>query len=445
MNTLSLSVDSRTLRRELMIRNLVVSAGLGMAMLLTMSSCKSDDDQPLPELKSATYTSSSLALTYEGEAMPGKSVEVSYEKSAESGGSRMATLRMYSEFDLSQLTGTGLSGKVAGPGVLPGSPIEELEVTMIPGEGCYTFSGTASTDYVDYRYSGNLRSGLLTLNLTECALKTQTFAGMTFSPAPIEKDGLLDYTSLPFHLVWEIDPASGVDIPLSDILKGIVVAPVIPVYNNTAYTSIAEMMCSGIKTLNLTGSGNIPVVYVSTVGGAAHLATTCGNMLQYVPQAGGMKLYVNPLSALSEILVALSKPSSDAEFVTKAGESSADGSLISGLDPKVKAAFIQALAVTFAPQLSEGIPLSLTPTQNGVDIYFDTKTSVTFLSTILENMLKNPEIVQALQTYLSELKLPGMSQEEMAGILQNLPGFLEKTTRLEVGLSLVKYTPAATN
>lgn len=416
-------------------RKLIIAASLGAAMLFSLASCKKDDPAPLPEIKSQTYTSSSLALTYQEEDMPGKSVDLEYSSSDPNS----AVLRLYSEFDLSQLSGTGLTGTVAGPGVLPGSPDISIPVTLIPGDGCYTFSGSGSTEYIEYKYSGSLKSGLLTLALSDCQLKSQVFAGSVFSPAPLEKDGLLTYKSMPFHLLWEIDPEDGIDIPLSDILKAAVVAPVIPVYNNTAYTSVAQMFDSAVKTIAMTPSGNIPVMYISTVGGAARIATTCGNMLQYVPASNGIRLYVNPLSALSQVLVALSKPSSDADFITKAGVTDdSDGNLIAGIDPKIKAAIIQSLAAAFAPQLRDGIPLTVSATDAGAEIYFDTQTSVTFLSQLLGNLLKNPEISDALQAYLASLDLPGVSQEDLAGILQALPGFLEKTTRLEIGLSLVK-------
>lgn len=433
MKTIALSLNTPDER----IGKIITISATGLMMLLSLTSCK-DDSESLPELKSTAFTSKTLALTYNGEEMPGKTVRLDYNSADNASGS--ASLSLYSEFDLSQLSGMGLTGSIPGPGVIPGSPTLSIPVNLLPGDGCYTFSGKASTEYAEFTYSGKLEDDLLTLNIIDGTLKSQIFAGRVFQPAPIVKEGLLGYSSLPFHLVWEIDPAIGVDLPLSDILKGIFAAPVIPVYNNTAYTSVAQMYCSAIRTVALTPGGNIPVVYVSSVGGAAHLATSCGNMLQYVPSGTGIRLYVNPLSALSQALVSLSKPQEDAEFVTKAYYS-AYGSGLDKIDPAILNAMVKALIKAIQPFLCDGVPLVVAPTENGVDIYLDTSTSVEFLSSLLGDMLQQPAIAGALQSYLAGLQLPNISPEELQGVLTQLPAFLEKTTKLEVGLAFEKFNP----
>lgn len=413
----------------------VAFAGL---MLGFLTGCHSDDPAPLPDLEaSETFTGTELALTYNGETMPGKSVRVATDGDN-------ATLTLYSEFDLSQITGAGLTGTVAGPGVIPGSPSLDLPVTLSPGDGCYTFSGHTSTPDVEFSYAGGLTDKTLTLAITDARLLDTRYSGMVMTPAPLVKSGLFDYESMPLHLVWEIDPALGVDLPLSDILKAVAVAPVIPVYSGTAYTSVAQMIESAVKTFSFNPSGNLPVMYVSTVGGAAHVTTTCGNMLQYVPSASGMRLYVNPLSALSQVLVALSKPSDDAHFaMPRAGAadasgsaSDAGGSSLDGVDPALLSAMIQALAKAVAPSLSQGLPLTVTPTQIGADVYFDTATSVAFLSSIAQYMLADPQIAAALKSYIAGLGLPDVDPTKIDAIMAQLPQYLIHTTRLEIGLSL---------
>ncbi|MDE6271945.1 MAG: DUF4925 domain-containing protein [Muribaculaceae bacterium] len=432
--TMALSVESGAFRA---IRSIWIAA-MGAGLLISLCSCK-DDTEALPELKAQTFTSTNLSLTYDGEAMPGKSAKIEY-KSGSASSSRTAEISLYSEFDLSQLSGMGLSGVVPAPGVIPGTPELRLTVDLIPSDGCYSFSGAGSTESVDYKFSGSLHSDLLEINFTDCSLKSQVFAGKIFAPSPIKKKNVFEYESLPFHLVWELDPTSEVDIPLSDILQAVVTAPVIPVYNNTAYTSVALMFESAVHTIALNPDGNIPVIYTSTVGGAAHLATSCGNMLQYVPSPGGVKLYVNPLSALSQMLVALSKPSEDAEFVTKANSSGGAG-ILEGTDPKLVTAIAKALVATLEPGLKDGIYLTVTPTASGAEIYFDTHSSIQFISALMENLIKEPEVTTALQAYLGSLDLPDVNPEELEGLIEKLPGFLEKTTRLEIGLSLVNYQP----
>lgn len=418
-------------------------AGASFLLMLTLVSCRKDDSAPLPELKSSTFSSSTLNLSYDGELMPGKSVDFKVG----AGHASQAEMTLYSVFDLSQLSGLGLSGSLPGPGVIPGSPQLTIPVNLTPGDGCYTFSGAYTATDASFNYVGRLESDLLYLNIANATLSNQMYAGKVFSPSPIIKEGLANYTSLPFHIKWELDPASGVDIPLSDLLKTIVVAPVIPVYNNTAYMSLAQAYCNVVKTICLSSDGNIPVVYISTIGGAAHLATTTGNMLQYVPSDNGIKLYVNPLSAVSEVLLALSKPQTDAEFVTKSVDSDsynygmpssvADSGL--SISPAIKTALLKSLLTTISPQLSQGIPLEVATTEKGVDIYFDTDTSVRFLASLLQNLLEDPVISTALKTYLEQLNLPQLPPSDIDALLGNLSTFLERTTCLEIGLSLEKW------
>lgn len=417
-------------------RNICRTTGLALAVAMMSFAAGCSDDKPSnpPSLAdSVTYAGTQLMLSYNGEQMPGKSVTLTLEPHSDGAQSIAGEMTMYSEFDLSELKGMGLKGSVPGPGVIPGSPSLTFPVTLTLSGGNYVFSGEGLTEHATFKYSGSAESKTLKLDM-EAALRNQVLAGEVLAPAPLEKVGVLEYKSMPFHLVWEIDPALGVKVPLSEILEAMAVAPVIPVYDNTAYTSVAQMFVSGVKTLALTPGGNIPIVYISTTGGAARVATTCGNMLQYVPDPGGLKLYVNPLTALGKVLVAFSKPSSEAHFSTKSGS---DG-LVSGLDPEVVTALVQALAATAAPQLSQGMPLTVAPTDAGADIYFDTKTSVTFLATLLQNVMKNPEIMQGINSYLASIDLPGLKPEEIAEVMQKLPQFLEHTTRLEIGLSLVK-------
>ncbi|MDE6558934.1 MAG: hypothetical protein K2K29_03505, partial [Muribaculaceae bacterium] len=219
--------------------------------------------------------------------------------------------------------------------------------------------------------------------------------------------------------------------------------------NNTAYMSVAQAFYNVVKTIALNPDGNIPVMYISTLGGAAHLATTTGNMIQYVPNGQGVLLYVNPLSAVSEVLLALSKPQTDAEFVTKTspidtpaalrseGAASADAYRIA-MSPEIKDALIKSLLATIAPQLSQGIPLEMAPTQEGADIYFNTQTSVTFMANLMQNLLSNPVIAGTLKEYLQSIHLPQIPDGDVEAVLAQLPAYLEKTTKLEIGLSLVR-------
>lgn len=427
---------------------LIYIALLGaMFAVVLMSGC-SDKETPLPQLKEdTTYTSSTLELYYESDIMPGKQATLHYESADASSGNIPATLTFSQVVDLSSISGLGLTGTIQGPGPIPGSSVLQLPVTLVPSEGAYLMSGSSETDCLTFDYSGKLEADKLTFSFSNCKLKSPIYAGKVFAPAPIEKSGIADYTSLPFHLVWELDPALGVDIPLSEILKLIATAPIVPVNNGTAYSSLAQLFCSTVQTIALTESGNMPVVYISEVGGAAHIATTSPNMLQYVPAPGGMKVFINPLSVFGEFLVATSNNKDNVGFdfdklLSRAstGDSDSGTSSSAGMDPAMTKAMLEVLLTSLAPGIRDGVPLSVAMEEKGVAIYFGTQTSVQFLAGLLQTAMKNPEIMQTLQAYLTKIDLPGLDPTKLQTILQALPTYLEHTTRLEIGLSLINYS-----
>ncbi|MDE6010537.1 MAG: DUF4925 domain-containing protein [Muribaculaceae bacterium] len=413
---------------------------MGLALLL--GSCSDDKDTvALPDFStSKTYTGNNLELYYNNELMPGKSADVKLEDGN-------LNIRFYQTFDLSQLSGMGLTGSLPGPGVTPGDDSLTLRVPVNADSGRYSIAGFGETDAVTFSYTGEVTSERMIFSISDAKLKNTIFAGSVFAPAPIEKSGLVSYSSLPFHLVWEIDPAVGFDLPLSEILKIMVTAPVIPVYNNTAYTSVAQAFENVVKSVALTDSGDIPVMFISTLGGAAHLATSSGNMLQYIPSDNGLKLYVNPLSALGQVLLYTSDNKNDEKFdfaamlkkTPRAVMGSDDEtSNAAGMDPALTKAMVEVLIKALAPQISGGVPLTVEPTAKGADIYISTETSVTFLATVLQYALANPAIAGALQEAIGSSNIPQLSPEDLAGLLQKLPQFLEATTKLEIGLSFVK-------
>ncbi len=422
-------------------------AGLAFSCCSAMMvSCKDKDETPLPDISTKTYTGNNLDLYYNGEQLSGKTciLKVSDGK---------ADLTFNSSLDLSQVSGLGMTENLVCPGVLPGNLDLNISSPLVAGDGCYNIAGSGATSEVEYKFSGSIYEDKLVFNLYDCKLKNQALAGKVFVPSPIEKSGL-EITSLPFHLEWELDPVTGIDIPLSGLLKTLAVAPIIPVYNNTAYMSVSQALISIIKTIALTPSGNIPVMYISTLGGAAHLATTTGNMLQYTPTPSGIKLYVNPLDLYAQFLLVKSNNKYDekfdfAEMLKKSPSSKADAGLESGggeiakgeelLPAEIKKALLQSLLETLAPQIANGIPMTLTPTLNGADIYFDTPASVNFLASIMTHLLENPQVSEALQSVIASLELPGLTPEQVNAILTQLPTFLINTTRLELGLSLSYY------
>lgn len=408
----------------------------------------SDESTPLPSLKTATYSGKTLAVNYCGEAMPAK--VATFTPSADG---KTATLEMSGVLDLSSL---GISGvpQLPAPGVLPGSPTVSIPLTLTPTDkGVYTFTGSGETPHVTYNYSGELGEELLTVNLTDVKLKVGAMAGKVFKPRTL-KATLADLRNpkdieSPFYIDWEIGTIPGLELDPGKLLTALTLAPIIPVYNGTAYSSIAQVFDQSVQTLAMLDNGNIPVRYYSSKEGATQLLTTSGNMLQYVVTgANSIQLYVNPLSAIGMWLVAQSTPTWLPSFFDTAYADSIKQEIANSkpvttpdeADTAIRDALVQALILAIQPALRDGVPLEFAATADGgVNLYLNTATCTRFISLLLTDLMKQPAVMARLGVLLAEA---GLTEAQVANLLQGLPAVLQATTRLNIGLSLTPISGA---
>lgn len=394
-----------------------VTSGAAVVLMAATVSC-TDSNAPLPILEEKTYTGvKELSLNYCGEAMPGKTIAFT------PGSDNRATLTLYSKFDLSQLGQEGIAGELPAPGVFPGEARTVLSVALQPGDGCYIFSGSGHTPALSYEYSGKLTSDNLVFDVTAAKLDQLALAGSVWTPAPIvaAEDGS-GYRSIPFHVEWDIDPLAGLDIPMSDILELAVTVPCIPVYNNTAYSSLSQLLVEVLKTIAFLPDGNIVATYVSSIGGAYHMATSSGNTVQYiVPGEGSLRLYPNPLAIASAFMVLESGKPAPA--------------IPEELKPSI-GTLIEALG----PQLAAGVPVAYALGDGTLEVYLDTQTAVPVMSQVIAPLLADEKVGAMLQTELA--KYPHLKPyiPQIMEILQHLPLYLEKSSRLEFGLSFHRYS-----
>lgn len=412
------------------------------ALLLCASSC-SDDDTPLPELKSGNFAGKTLTVTYCGEDMPSKTATFTPDAN---GGA--ATIDLAGILDLSYLGMTEIP-KLPAPGVLPGSPHTTLKVQLKGDDksGSYTFSGSGDTDFVTYSYNGDYKTNHLTVNFTDVKLKTAALAGMVFKPTPAEtslEDLVADFQSgkgvkSPFYIDWQIREIPGVSLDPGMLLNALTIAPIVPVYNGTAYSSIAQLFCRCVQTIALLDNGNIPVRYFSSKEGATQLMTTNPTMLQYVVTSqNSIQAYINPMSAIAIWLNAQSKPTALPSFFDTAYADSIKAHLAehptqSEADKVIDQAILAALIKALTPSLSNGITMEFAPTTQGINLYLDTKTCTTFIATLLEDLMQQPAVMQRLSGILTEAGLTAAQVEQM---LKLMPAFLQSTTTLNIGLSL---------
>ncbi|MDE5773745.1 MAG: DUF4925 domain-containing protein [Muribaculaceae bacterium] len=428
------------------MRHYLLYSSIAIALLVT--GCDKDEAS-LPQLKSTTYSAGTLTVNYCGDEMPSKQI-VFTPSAVASDGEQTATLEMSGILDLSSL-GIKDIPMLPAPGVLPGDKTTTLSIALVPDkkEGVYTFAGNDKTQYVTFSYTGELSDSHLTINIEDVKLLDSSLAGKVFNPVPVEAS-LEDLKKpenikTPFYIRWEIGNLPGLELNPGIIINALTLAPIIPVYNNTAYSSPAQVFDQCVQTMALLPNGNIPVRYYSNHEGATQLLTTNPNMLQYVVTGQNtLQVYINPLSAVGLWLVAQSKPTwlpsfFDTAYAETIKQQIADSNPAntSEADEAIKNALIQSLLLAIKPAMSDGLPLEFTPTDDGINLYLTTETCTDFIGILLGEMVKQPAIAQRLAQYLTQA---GLTQEDVAELIQNIPAILQATTKLNIGLSLQNYT-----
>lgn len=415
---------------------LMASAAMAAPIL---GSCSKDDPSPEP-LAEKTYTGfSELTMSYNGAPMAGKSVTVTPGADG-----KPASLACFSEFDLSQLGADFAGMKLPAPGVIPGSPSLILTPAISTSGSDYAFSGNGENDFVTYAYSGRVNPEKLSMDFTGVKLKDQSLAGSIWVPAPVKKDASgMGFSSFPIHFKWEMDlplPIPGLEKEQENLVKMLFTLPIIPVYNGTAYMSIAQTLESGLKTLGFTDSGNLVVTYLKRAEGAAQFGQAPLCMLQYAPVAQNLiKLWVNPTDVLTVVLQNNTATSPDIPENPFGKNTRANTLQI----PPLALKFIKAFLPKVAPLLASGIPVDYALNGETMELYLGNEFMLPLFQEIGQTILSDPEVQAVIKQAITDAVTadPSLAQyvPKIEQLLQELPKDIASTTSLEFGLSLVRY------
>lgn len=405
------------------------SIPLLVAAALCAAGCDNDSDKTLSPLPDKTYSGTeALDIDYNDADMNGKSATLTRNGSN-------AVITFDSKVDLSQISDLfkGMQ-PIPGPGVLPGTPVLSLPVSLVADGDEYSFSGKGETDFVTYTYSGDVSADKLDFDFENVMLKNQRLANTAWKPAPLVTSGL-EVTSSPLHIVWESSfpaPLEGFDGSIQDALTLLSVLPIIPVYNNTAYMSVAQALASSLKSVGFNPDGNAVVTYLQTVNGAAQFAQAPKCMIQYLPLSDTMmKLFVNPTDLMGQILVnGSSHPDLPPNPFGKASRADSGTATIESMT-----AIIQALA----PMIAEGFPMQYTLTPGSLQIFLNSDVLLPLVKGVILPILNDPIIKASI---IEKLKANAQLQSYFPmfeKFMEILPAAISATTRIELGINLVKY------
>lgn len=389
-----------------------------------------------------------LELTYNGSPLVGKMIGFSPDSSDY----KRAVLTLAGQtLDLSDLLKTAqlpvdLSkiAQIPTPGVLPGTPSFELPVTL--GEG-NSFSGSAETDFVTFKYEGTVATEKLVLNITEAKLKNAPLsANKWYVPQYFYNEDTWEYEGNPVHFVWESGAVFNIDLggwvlplPPASLVGMMLQMGLIPQEDGAA--SITQMLSRSLKTIEFKADGNIVAGYVDKgiVGGPVIQSPT--GLAQYVVATDGtILLYLNPQAIIMNVMKAQNEAAK-----SRAIDFSKYQATIDGLAEMLVKCVNEGFPITYtngiykAPEKEEESG-SFINTDENVSVYAGTEFILPLLKAIAP-IFNDEEVRQAIMDLAGQNEDFASMAPMLDGILKALPEVVEKTTKIEAGLILTKNEP----
>lgn len=411
-----------------MKKHSILLASAGAIMMSLLGSCHKDSET-LPTLGDKTYTDTELDAEYNGTQLTGKYAILS-------GGDSKPVLTLGSMVNFGQFSQSlAQIPTVPGPGVLPGTPVLSLPLTLTPDGNHYSFSGSGETDFVTYSYSGEITDQKVDIDFQNVKLKEQGLANTAWKPAPIgiNTPGQ-GFSSLPFHIVWKADlPGleAAIDGDIQDLMQIISTLPLIPVSNGTAYMSPAQTIISMFPAIGLNADGNLVVTYLQTNNGAAQFAQAPKCMIQYLPVGNSqVKLYVNPLDLMGQIIMNTSShpelpPHPFGKAATRAGL----------MDSPAVASALQYLL----PMLSQGFPATVSVQGGKLALYLDNTQLTPLMQKVIVPIMTDPTIQAMVMQKLGENPQLATYLPKMKKLFELLPQLVAATTEVQLGLNFIPY------
>lgn len=316
--------------------------------------------------------------------------------------------------------------KIPTPGVLPGTPSFDLPVVL--GEG-NSFSGAAETDFVTFKYEGTVATEKLVLNITEAKLKNAPLSESKWY-VPVMNTS---YENDPLHLIWESDsavkielfPGFNMDMPIASILGITCRLQILPDGENKA--SVTAMLSRALKSVDFGADGNITAGYVDKgiVGGP--VIESPAGLAQYVMASDStLLLFLNPQAIIMDVMKAQNQ----------AAKSRA-------IDFSKFQSTIDAVAEMLMKCVVEGIPVQYTIPEDDTEhmsVYLPTEFVKPLLMAV-SPVFQDEEVVNTIINLASSDPDFGSMSGMLGGAIKSLPDVIEGTTKVELGINLVKTEP----
>ncbi|MDE5870761.1 MAG: DUF4925 domain-containing protein, partial [Muribaculaceae bacterium] len=345
--------------------------------------------------------------------------------------------------DMSELTGSLTKAENEQPGltipssgVLPGTPKTEINVVLEGDGNDCSFKGNGETDYCTYSYSGKVTEEKLEFNLTDVRLKNTTLAGTWTLPELYQIDpDWPEYGATPniynvARIEWQsekgIEIFPGYEMPIASILGMTLMMPMVG--DGDAKVSPVEMLAMTLKSVTFHEDGNVTACYVNASDMSQAPVTSPSGIAQYaVTSEGNLRLFLNPAAIIANTVKA----------AAKAGTRATDISLI-----------VEGMMQQLIPMLTQGVPVSygkaiinsdgeLNDDPDTLSFYLGTETLLPLLKTLMP-LLSDEEFINGIVEEASKDPDMGSMAGMLPQIFSSLPGIIETTTKIEIGINLKK-------
>lgn len=405
-----------------------------MAAVLATSCDKNDSDGKETLPAEMTYTDSNgLKLSYSGSPMPGKSVTFIRDESDP----WRAQLVMGSviNFPVVALSNgeTVTPNAIPGPGVIPGSPKETLDISLARDCNCNSFSGKADSRFCTYAYEGSVTADGLTLAISDVHLKDTRLCGAWGLPAYTVNESTHLVTDTPIHLVWESSAHidfNGTPLTVDGLLQMIMA---MPLFENKTLR-LPDLLALVLKQVRFGEDGNITATYLDTKAASPALKESPANMLQYVV-AGDSRILLYPdynagLKTLADLINKINDEMMAS--LTRSGNATGGSAQVNPLE------ILQGILAQLTPMLSEGLPLTYSLQGDHLDVYLDSEILLPILKNSLLPLLTDKELMGKLLDIIGANPDLAELVKVLPAIIESAAEIIETTTRIEIGLSLVK-------
>lgn len=310
------------------------------------------------------------------------------------------------------------------PGVLPGTPVFNLDVTLDENN---QFQGESATDFVNFKYSGTVAAGKLTLNITDATLKNTAVAG---------KYDLND--SNPMRIIWastKTFPAMG-NWAIGDALQLILLMGVQVDVDGTKMT-IDKALTTVLKSVTLGADGTVSAEYADTKVSGLPVTTSAPNLAHYVVTSDNeILLFLNPQAIIASAMAAATSSKADANASTV-------DQLLAALLPKLATGF----TVHYGPMMVQADGRDeygnqnwepSTDTPDVVSFYLGTESLVPYLKALAPVLAQKDVQDKIIALATQDPSMGGLAGVFLPMLLPDIPGILENTTNIEVGMNLKK-------